>query len=210
MSITSITSITNSVDNTNDLKFQDLPTEIYYLIIKHANLDSQNVMKLIKSDARFFFPILGDLFLEMRKSDSSKRLRQSVGAKPFIPQYLRDKKFENEDVDKFKYPIQIKTKISHLYEFNDFSIVRKPTHWEMKVRIPGKVIPSDLLDKFPGNLLNRNPEYSQITKSTKYTVNIIRSYYYTWTSNKKYKINYHEAICEVWEIRDFLHNHKIL
>lgn len=207
----SIISIINSVDNTNDLKFQDLPTEIYYHMIEDADLDSRDVMKLIKSDIKFFAPILGDLFLEMRKTDSSKRLRQSVDAKCFIPQYLRDKKFENEDINEFRSPIEIDFKFSFsMNRFTDASIKRKSTHWEMTVRIPGKVIPSDLLDKFPGNLLNHNPECVQIMTSTKYTVNIIRSYYYTWISNKKHNINYHEAICEVWKVRDFLHKHNIL
>lgn len=211
MNTMSITGTTNSADNTNDLKFQDLPTEIYYHMVENADLDSRDVMKLIKSDTGFFAPILGDLFIKMRKTDSSKRLRQSVGAKSFIPQYLCDKKFENEDINEFQYPIEINVKFSFsMNRFTDASIKRKSTHWEMTVRIPGKVIPSDLLDKFPGNLLNRNPGCDQVMTSTKYTVNIIRSYYYTWISNKNHKINYHEAICEVWEVRDFLHKHKIL
>lgn len=210
MNTTSITGITNRVDNTNDLKFQDLPTEIYYRVIEDANLDSRNVMNLIKSDASFFAPILGELFLKIRKSDFSKRLRQSVGAKPFIPQHLRNKKFENEDVNDFQCPIEIRVKFSFSNIFTDASIKRNSTHWEMTVRIPEKVIPSDLLDKFPGNLLDRNPKFHKATTSTKYTVTVHRSYYYTWISNKKHNINYHEAICEVWEMYNFLHKHKLM
>ncbi|AZL89867.1 hypothetical protein QKC54_gp0031 [Megavirus baoshan] len=211
MSTTNNTDNTNNTNNTNDLGFQNFPTEIYCHMIENADLDSRDVMRLIKSDIRFFAPILGNLFLKIRKSDSSKRLRQSVGAKCFIPQYLRDKKFEDEDINEFEYSIKIDFKFSFsINRFTEASIMRKSTHWEMTMRIPDKIIPSDLLDKFPGNLLDRNPEFSQVMLSSKYTVNIIRSYYYTWTSNKKHKINYHEAICEVWKVRDFLHKHKIL
>ncbi|AEQ32970.1 hypothetical protein [Megavirus chiliensis] len=158
------------------------PCEIYHHIATISNMNAHHVLNWIESDKEFYGPILSELYLKKKKAEDKIKLQKSVGTKPFIPQSKLDVKFEQETSyeDYEMIPIKIgSVDIGYLLYCE--------THWAMVCYIPkNKKITMDVIEKFPGYVID-DGSYGLIT----------------WVHPDKH-VNISQAICEVWEGREFL------
>lgn len=161
------------------------PCEIYHYFVTISNMSSGDILNWIKSDIGFYGPIFYELYKKTKKrEEDKKKLMKSIGAEPFIPQYKRNTKFEQETgyMEGQIIPINIgSVDIGYLLHCG--------SHWAMISYIPQKCrskFTMDTIEKFPGYVID-DGSYGLIT----------------WVHCDK-QINISQAICEVWEAREFI------